>query len=83
MTTIDSIKPARLNLRFDETLRRQLEAAAKRTERSLNREVIYRLKKRSNASRSRPRRDPRRSPSTDKKKARAGLRSAGPRKDID
>jgi predicted HicB family RNase H-like nuclease len=44
MTMIHSIKRARLNLRFDETLRRQLEAAAKRTERSLNREVIYRLK---------------------------------------
>jgi predicted HicB family RNase H-like nuclease len=45
MTTIDPTKLARLNLRFDDTLRQQLERAAQRSERSLNREIIYRLKR--------------------------------------
>jgi hypothetical protein len=45
MTTIDSSKMARLNLRFDDTLRQQLESAAQHSERSLNREIIYRLKR--------------------------------------
>jgi len=46
MTTIDDpSKSSRLNLRFDDALRQQLERAAQHSERSLNREIIYRLKR--------------------------------------
>jgi len=45
MMTVGSSGPTRLNLRFDEELRQQLEDAAQRSERSLNREIIYRLKR--------------------------------------
>jgi hypothetical protein len=41
MAAVDSSKPARLNLRFDEALRQQLEDAARRSERNLNREIVY------------------------------------------
>jgi hypothetical protein len=34
----------KMNLRFDEEVRRQLEEAAKRSLRSLNNEVLYRVK---------------------------------------
>jgi predicted HicB family RNase H-like nuclease len=45
MTTMRLSKLIRVNIRFDEELRQQLEDAAQRSERSLNREIIYRLKR--------------------------------------
>jgi predicted HicB family RNase H-like nuclease len=44
MTMKELSKTTRLNLRFDEALRQQLEGAAQRSERSLNREIVYRVK---------------------------------------
>jgi hypothetical protein len=40
----DSNKDTQLSLRVDETLRRQLADAAKRSVRSLNGEIVYRLR---------------------------------------
>jgi hypothetical protein len=40
----DSIKDTQLSLRLDEKLRRQIAAAAERSMRSLNGEIVYRLR---------------------------------------